>query len=144
MNEDNGCLQFVPGSHKWGLTPDLNQKLPSVNGHPDSQADLTHELDDQCISLCMEKGDMVVFDKFAFHRSLPNRTNEIRWNLDLRYSPADQSFDWSAMGDEIDVKYPSFIVKSLNDPSREMSWEQYEDKFLQTCDRYDENGKRRN
>jgi hypothetical protein len=84
-----------------------------------------------------------VFDKFTFHRSLPNITNEIRWNVDLRYSPADQSFAWSSLGDEIDVKYPSFIIKSWSDPSRAMSWEQYHEKFRQTCDRYDENGKQR-
>lgn len=142
VNEDNGCLQFVPGSHRWGLRPELNQQLPNA-GDAGANAGIVHELDNQGVSLAMNKGDMVVFDKLTFHRSLPNVTNEIRWNVDLRYSPADQSFAWSSMGDEIDVKYPSFIVKSGRDPSRATSWEQYLEKFRHTEAVYDWNGKRR-
>ena len=143
VNEDNGCLQFVPGNRRRGLTPELNQKIPGTVGASDEDTDGRHELDVKGASLCMGKGDMVVFDKFAFHRSLPNIAKEIRWNVDLRYSPVDQSFEWSRMGAEIDVKYPSFIVKSRMDPDREMTWEQFQEKFLLTTDRYDENGKPR-
>ena len=83
---------------------------------------------------------MVVFDKFTFHRSLPNTTNEVRWNVDLRYSQSQQSFEWTRLGDEIDVKYPSFIVKSRTDPDKETTWEQFLEKFLSTTSKYDENG----
>lgn len=156
VNEDNGCLQFVPGSHRWGLRPEPNQPLPGAASRANTDANAaheldrpahelglhTHELDRQAISLAMSTGDMVVFDKLTFHRSLPNIADAIRWNVDLRYSPADQSFAWSSLGDEIDIKYPSFIVKSERDPSRATTWEQYLDKFRRTTDRYDWNGKR--
>jgi phytanoyl-CoA hydroxylase len=140
FNEDNGCLQFAPGSHKLELSPEMNQRVPRAGGKVGEQAGRTHELDEKCVSLLMEKGDMVVFDKFAFHRSLPNTTNEVRWNVDLRYSHSEQSFEWNRLGDEIDVKYPSFIVKSLTDPDKETTWEQFLEKFLSTTSRYDENG----
>ncbi|WP_167859284.1 phytanoyl-CoA dioxygenase family protein [Paenibacillus cymbidii] len=140
VDEHNGCLQFVPGSHKWGLTPELNQALPRIGDKPVVSVEQKHELDHRAISLRMSKGDMVIFDKFTFHRSLPNLSDEIRWSVDLRYSPADQSFAWSGMGDEIDVKYPSCIVRSQTQPDRVSNWEQYENKFTSTCDRYDEDG----
>jgi phytanoyl-CoA hydroxylase len=142
VNEDNGCLQFVPGSHKWGMKPEWNEKIPNLNDGMNNVKRSPHVLDEQGVSLPMKKGDMVVFDKLTFHRSLPNVTNDIRWNVDLRYGRADQSFAWSGLGDEIDVKYPSFVVKSLLHPASVMTWEQYNEKFLKTCNRYDENGSR--
>jgi len=143
VDETNGCLQFVPGSHLWGMSPGLNQQMPGAREGTDASNQGEHELDRQCVSLPMGKGDLVVFDKFTFHRSLPNLSEEIRWSVDLRYSPADQSFDWSRLGDEIDVRYPSCIVRSRSMPGRVADWEQYRNKFLQTGERYDEDGRSR-
>jgi ectoine hydroxylase-related dioxygenase (phytanoyl-CoA dioxygenase family) len=53
VNEKNGCLQYVAGSNKWGMSTELNQKLPSSNETSDEQIDITHELDEKCISLCI-------------------------------------------------------------------------------------------
>ena len=41
---------------------------------------------------------------------------------------------------EIDVKYPSFIVKTRKDPGKETTWEQFLEKFLSPTSKYDENG----
>jgi len=95
--EDNGCLQFLPESHKlesdtFELTPDLEKKL---------------------VNLPAQVGDVLVFDNKTHHCSLPNRTeNECRWALNLRYLPTGQTSGRPFL--------PGFIARSQM-PERELS-----------------------
>ena len=71
-DEENGCLQVVPGSHDWPLLctikADTNQSFSPVSVPiPDGTP---------ILSLVMEPGDVLFFNGQVVHGSLPNRTED--------------------------------------------------------------------
>lgn len=82
VDETNGCLQVVAGSHKLGV----------VNHHTENREGRFLEVmdslvDDSKIVTCqMDIGDALVFNNLTLHRSLQHTTSEIiRWAIDIRY-----------------------------------------------------------
>ena len=82
VDETNGCLQVVAGSHKLGV----------VNHHTEEREgkflEVLDELvdDDRIVTCPMEMGDALVFHNLTLHRSLPHTTSQIiRWAIDIRY-----------------------------------------------------------
>ena len=97
----NGCLQVLAGSHKWGLMPArhdeaLGQLVPAEE--IESRAE-TH-------TLPMKAGDVLVFGQLTYHKSLMNRSDSIRWSIDLRYSPTGAPLDWFFK------RWPGFVARS--------------------------------
>ena len=63
----NGCIQFVPGSHNWGLLQHERHKQTFgvyLPGH-------YHERED-AVSIAMQPGDCVFFNALIIHGSAPN------------------------------------------------------------------------
>ena len=83
---ENGCMQFIAGSHKLGLMPHVQREfyleIPPEQIEPHSGAIVDVELD---------PGDAVLFHNMLCHRGLPNRSKTIRWSMDWRYQDATQS-----------------------------------------------------
>ncbi len=82
VDETNGCLQVVAGSHRLGV----------VNHHTEEREgkflEVMDELieDSRVVTCPMELGDALVFHNLTLHRSLPHTINEsIRWAIDIRY-----------------------------------------------------------
>ena len=84
-NAVNGCMQFVPGTHKLGTVPHEKREYyleiaqETLDSHVKTAIDV--ELD---------PGDVVLFQNLLFHRGQPNHSNEIRWSFDWRYQDARQ------------------------------------------------------
>ena len=82
VDETNGCLQVVAGSHRLGVvdhrTEEREGKFLEV---------MDELIEDARIVTCpMALGDALVFHNLTFHRSLPHTTSEIvRWAIDIRY-----------------------------------------------------------
>ena len=82
VDETNGCLQVVAGSHRLGVvnhyTEEREGKFLEV---------LDELIEESRIVTCpMELGDALVFHNLTLHRSLPHTTSEIiRWAIDIRY-----------------------------------------------------------
>jgi phytanoyl-CoA hydroxylase len=84
VNEENGCLWVIPASHKWGLLhgergEDLNMRTKEdveKKGEP--------------IPLPMKVGDVLFLSNLTFHSSRPNRSNKVRWSIDMRYCPTPE------------------------------------------------------
>lgn len=82
VDETNGCLQVVAGSHRLGV---IDHRTEEREGR---FLEVLDELvDDSCIFTCpMEIGDALVFHNLTLHRSIPHTTSEIvRWAIDIRY-----------------------------------------------------------
>ena len=89
---DNGCLKFMPGSHKRqqllahgqndgpGLT--LNQELP-----------VTEYDEDRAVHLELEAGPISLHDVFLVHGSEANTSPNSRRGMTLRYMPLTSKFD---------------------------------------------------
>ena len=45
----------------------------------------------QSVSIEMQPGDALCFTQITPHRALPNRSNQVRWSIDVRYEPTAQA-----------------------------------------------------
>lgn len=82
---DNGCMQFVPGTHQLGVVPH-EAREHYLEIPPEVMAPWL----DQAVDIELDPGDVVLFNDLLFHRGLPNRSGGIRWSLDWRYLDATQ------------------------------------------------------
>ena len=83
--EENGCMQFVPGSHKLGVVPHVSRRYYLEIVDPRYT-----RLFEKAVSIELDPGDVVLFSNLLFHQGLPNRGRTVRWNLDWRYQDARQ------------------------------------------------------
>ena len=83
----NGCMQFVPGSHRLGVVPHLKR----THYLEIEETALNAAAADGVVAIELQPGDLVLFHNLLFHRGLPNRSNAIRWSLDWRYQDLTQS-----------------------------------------------------
>ncbi|MEE2831826.1 MAG: phytanoyl-CoA dioxygenase family protein [Candidatus Latescibacterota bacterium] len=100
---DNGCLQLIPDVHR-------QRTVYWSDGFGVSDRQLpTGDI----VTLPMRAGDVLLMNKLIPHRSTPNRTDGIRWSLDLRYqrtgTPTGRDF------------YPVFVARSHADPESELT-----------------------
>ena len=82
---ENGCMQFVPGSHRQGVV--AHQKETYYLKISDA---VMGPVEAQAVNIEVDPGDVVVFSNLLFHRGLPNRVPQVRWSLDFRYQDATQ------------------------------------------------------
>jgi phytanoyl-CoA hydroxylase len=78
----NGCIEVLPGSHRWGL-------LDGVRGIEGN----VHPLEDigargRPVHMEMQPGDALLMGNLTFHASGMNVTDEVRWSIDLGFSAA--------------------------------------------------------
>ena len=134
-DEENGCLQVVPGSHDGkvlthcpGFNPKTGEAFPALSAQG-LQIPPTLFKSEHAMSVPMKKGDALFLTKKTVHSSLPNISDKIRWSFDLRYQPIGQP-----TGREI---FPGFVARSernpentLNDPKKWLTlWENTRDKL---------------
>ncbi len=102
---ENGCLVSLKGSHRFGAQVHCeNAELASEPTVP------PHLLKDMReIALPVKRGGVVLFDKHNVHRSLPNRSESLRWSMDIRYNPIGMATGRPA--------FPGFVARSRNDPA---------------------------
>jgi hypothetical protein len=83
----SGGLEVIRGSHRTGLLPHRRQ---AVRGGRMALTEVVTERlpRGEIVAIAMQPGDaLVMFDK-TVHRSLLNRSNRVRWSMDIRYCRA--------------------------------------------------------
>jgi ectoine hydroxylase-related dioxygenase (phytanoyl-CoA dioxygenase family) len=101
-DEENGCLQVIPGTHRG----DLLNHCPTdpQSSIPDQYLSL-----DRATPLPMRAGSAVFFERRLVHASLDNRTTDrVRISMDLRYQPIGQQSGRP--------QFPSFVARSKQRP----------------------------
>jgi phytanoyl-CoA hydroxylase len=118
VDEHNGCMQYIPGSHRWGFLetqPDQNRfKVPLED--VEARGDVK--------TLRMSVGDVFVFHNLTLHRSQMNHSDSVRWSIDLRYSSIGTDVTWLN-----ELKYYGFVARSQANPGSAESWEEWRAKW---------------
>jgi phytanoyl-CoA hydroxylase len=108
VNEHNGCMQFVPGSHRQGVVPHEKEEH-----YLNISAAHIKPVEDRAIPLELDPGDVVIFSNLLFHRGLPNHSSHIRWSVDFRYQDATQSTLRQTQGHLLRSQiHPELVVKN--------------------------------
>ena len=89
---ENGCLKFMPGSHKRKqLRPHRTNKDPNFTLH---QELLESEYDDdKAVPLELEAGQMSLHDVYLLHGSKANDSGKPRRGMTMRFMPGTSVFD---------------------------------------------------
>jgi phytanoyl-CoA hydroxylase len=84
-DEENGCLEVVPGSHEWPVLCTIDADTSG------SFTDITVPLpgDTQLVPVLMEPGDVLFFNGSLVHGSKPNRSDRFRRALIGHYIEGD-------------------------------------------------------
>ena len=105
----NGCMQVIPGSHLEGLLE--HDILIKTEGHRGAKGIPDAALPAGDFVTCeVNAGDVLLTMERMVHRSIPNRSNTVRWSVDTRYSriglPTGRS------------RVPGFVARSRKDPQK--------------------------
>lgn len=106
-DRDNGCLVSIPGSHLEGSHPHEPGNIAREPTVPESII-----AGRRGTPLPVGRGGVILFHKQNIHSSLPNRSNRLRWSVDLRYHPTGQPSGRPA--------FPGFVARSRNNPASEL------------------------
>lgn len=98
--QETGCMEVLPEAFKLGLLQHENiagltivpEELPAITPQP----------------VPCRKGGIVLMSKYTPHHGLANRSDKVRWSLDLRFQAVGTSTGRSF--------YPDFVVRSRNHP----------------------------
>ena len=112
VTEHNSCLQVAPGLHRGPLHEGWNDPETGFLGIAPEVRDALHG-----VSVEMEAGDALCFTQITPHRALPNRSNQARWSIDVRYEPTAQA---TAVGQK-----QGFVAHSPQDPNAVPTYEQW-------------------
>ena len=74
MTLENGCLEFIPGSHRWGLQ-DHEQHQETFGRFLPGR----YYKRDEGVTIPMEPGDGIFFTALVIHGSAPNTSRHPRW-----------------------------------------------------------------
>jgi ectoine hydroxylase-related dioxygenase (phytanoyl-CoA dioxygenase family) len=77
--EDMGCLQVLPGGHRRGHLPHVSVPGYGTSVKPSEMPKITPR------RLPVHAGDVVFMHRHMPHHSTPNRSQDCRWSLDLRF-----------------------------------------------------------
>ena len=106
-NALNGCLHVWPRTHK---TKVLTYHRENYTGTQYTEIDLKDEADRHAVAIPVKAGSGILFNDRCIHSSTPNRSNQVRWSIDLRYQPTDQ--------DPMKQHGAGFLVRSRKHPER--------------------------
>lgn len=85
---ENGCMQYIPGSHKMG---NLTTNHVDTYGLGHLAANLSQVDTSQSVIVEAQPGDVAFHDGLTLHYSSPNASDKPRWALVLDYINADKA-----------------------------------------------------
>jgi ectoine hydroxylase-related dioxygenase (phytanoyl-CoA dioxygenase family) len=84
VDENNGCLGVIPGSHAGGVRP---VRMVVSDKHDIKGLELADRVHDEsrAVSLPMRTGEVLVLSALLVHRSQQNHTERARWTVQVRH-----------------------------------------------------------
>lgn len=112
VSEFNSCLQVAPGQHRAELYDGHNDEETGFLGlSKEVRAALTGQ------SIAMKAGDALCFTQLTPHGALPNRSDGIRWSMDVRYEAVSTATESG--------KAQGFVARSLQQPDQVTPYEDW-------------------
>src|SRR5204862_5820961 len=104
---ENGCMEFLPGSHERGQLPHLAGVVPSSVNRARQAVD--GEVDDApAVHAPLRAGEFSLHHTLCLHRSQPNRSRGRRIGLGISYIPTH------AQHQSVTHKAPAMLVRGVD------------------------------
>ena len=124
---EKGCLAIMPGSHRQGFAVHCPKGTKVNQSGLDRIPEETFDME-ALLPMPMKRGGALAFDRRLIHGSLPNKSDELRSSLDLRYQPTGEPTGFPEL--------PGFVARSRTDPDAELrSPEQWNQMWLDCRER---------
>tara|TARA_Y100000768_G_scaffold361488_1_gene319579 strand:- start:1390 stop:2217 length:828 start_codon:yes stop_codon:yes gene_type:complete len=99
VDENNGCMKFIPKSHKLGVMPHLQEDKVKDDGELKGSLDLKIDEssfdENKAVNCVINKGQASFHDTYLLHSSDANFSESPRKAIVLRYMPSSSLFDRS-------------------------------------------------
>ena len=86
---ENGCLQVWPRTHKTKVMA-FHEETYSGTGYLEVDTAVIAQAKRSAVALPVAAGSAVWFNDRCVHMSTGNRSDDVRWRVDLRYQPTSQ------------------------------------------------------
>lgn len=103
---ENGCLAIVPRNHTSGLF----EHCPAPTGKYLSEKLFDA---DRKMPVPMKRGSVLFMTRMTPHCSVPNKSGEMRWSMDLRYNKTGMPTGRP--------EFPGFVARSRSNPGSELT-----------------------
>jgi phytanoyl-CoA hydroxylase len=115
VNKENGCMEFIPGSHKCGFVKHVPMD-PHGYLHIDPEILNPYLQARKAVDIELDVGDIVLFHNLIFHQGQENISGTLRWNADFRFRDANQDTLGKDRGHYIiSSQFPEKLVVSGED-----------------------------
>ncbi len=143
---ENGCLEVIPRSHRFGIVE--HHQCSDKEGYLLIKDENLPESGEPKITVEVKAGSVLLLTNLTAHCSLPNRTDEIRWSVDLRYQSAKTPNNVDLWPEENPADYEKnlqiacsppeadFVVQNNRNPEKAVDFEG----FLQRRKAYYQHG----
>ncbi|HLY54907.1 MAG TPA: phytanoyl-CoA dioxygenase family protein [Stellaceae bacterium] len=88
---ENGCLRFIPGSHRHGLIPHYKEERRNVSTN--HNIDRQHFDPDSAVDACLKPGQFTLHGVFTIHGSNANTSGKRRAGYVIDYMAATSLYD---------------------------------------------------
>ena len=99
VDTSNGCMQFIPKSHKRGMLEHLQEDKVQDDGELKGSLDLKIDEksfdENQSVNCIIKRGQVSFHDTYLLHSSNANFSEDPRKAIVLRYMPSSSLFDRS-------------------------------------------------
>ena len=112
VTEINSCLQVAGGHHRGVLHESYHDPETGFVGLSPKERDRLNG-----VSIEMNPGDALCFTQLTPHRALPNRSDQVRWSIDVRYEPTGQATE--------EGRQQGFVAHSDGDPDAVITYEDW-------------------
>jgi phytanoyl-CoA hydroxylase len=89
VDHQMGCMQVIRKSHQWPI----HKHFEGKNAGRFLEVSDFDIVPEDHLTIEMQPGDALVFNQNTMHRSTPNLTEKIRWNIDIRYGIKEEFKD---------------------------------------------------
>lgn len=119
VDEKHGSVEVIDGSHERGLLPVRYTRggMPPANkAMSPSDLVLVTEPKESGRIIEADRGDLIIFSQFLLHRSVPNRSEKVRWTAQVRHSDLGErefiaaGYPW---GDATNLFHHNYLTDAL-------------------------------
>ena len=108
---ENGCLHIWPRTHRRDVLASSRETYSGTGYLEIEDAEWDKgRAEREAVPIPLEAGGMILFNDRCIHMSTPNRSDRVRWSVDLRYQPTDQ--------DPMPQHGIGFLARSAEHPER--------------------------